>query len=496
MQYKNQLLLLFAFFCISVLIRLPHFNRPLSKHHEFNPAVILLGLESWKQGGGAAKFHFVPLLTYQNPADKVPFKAPYVDQNNNAVYLSFGPGWYVIPYIIFTILDMPFSAFSLQLLNLCFLIMAVVLLFRLASYLSVLAGYRSAIPAIGACFVFLFNPSILWFMGNGWVCTGIVLPFLILIIHSGLKMLLEPHRIKWPGLTTLFLAGIASIYIDWYGVCFLAAVAFASLMKIRQNKKYILVFFVSAIAIFSGVIIIALQFASYLGWEQVVKYWTSRYQDRGFSNIQDSEVLYVVKIGRNLATSFLPAVLALIVGYTLIKKTAPTSRIPAALKYAVLISFGACVINTLLFLNWAGEHDFGVIPYILGISLFAIWPTGELPGRKYLAWLGIFIFTASVVQYYFINYPGKQTASGFPYSSYETTGKQIAVLTSRDERIFSNSPFLVYQYYAKRNFTRANNYQDAIQLARKYKVDKWVWIKIREKKDGADIEEFTRSTSR
>ena len=77
MKSNQAVFLLILFFVLSVVIRLPHLDRPLSKHHEFNPAVILMGLESWKEAGGPEKFNYIPLLTYQNAADTLLEKGPY-----------------------------------------------------------------------------------------------------------------------------------------------------------------------------------------------------------------------------------------------------------------------------------------------------------------------------------------------------------------------------------------------------------------------------------
>ena len=138
------------------------------------------------------------------------------------------------------------------------------------------------------------------------------------------------------------------------------------------------------ITISCSVILIAYQFASYLGWDQVVEYWTSRYQDRGLSVSHRSKFVFSLKILRNLGTGFLPAIFCLVVGFLVVKKRFLGERFPLPLKWAVLLTLSACILDNIVFLNWAGEHDFSVLPYSIGISLMSMWLIIHLPGPKQL----------------------------------------------------------------------------------------------------------------
>ena len=61
---KSKWLLLLIFF-ISVIIRIPNLDRPLSKHHEFNAALILIPIDNWNQTS-PFDFNFGPVMSYQN----------------------------------------------------------------------------------------------------------------------------------------------------------------------------------------------------------------------------------------------------------------------------------------------------------------------------------------------------------------------------------------------------------------------------------------------
>ena len=59
-------------FIIYLLVRLPNFNRPVSKHYEFNTAVILINIISWRQAGGGNHFYYTPVMNFQHTGDKLP----------------------------------------------------------------------------------------------------------------------------------------------------------------------------------------------------------------------------------------------------------------------------------------------------------------------------------------------------------------------------------------------------------------------------------------
>lgn len=409
------------------------------------------------------------------------------------MYLSFGPGWYVIPYLVFNSFNIPFTPLALQILNLCFLLASLFLLYRFIYYLCAKMGYDPILPGMGACFVFLFSPSILWYLGNGYVCTGIVLPFLITILHYGVKMLYDPDKIGGRSLLVFFLAAICSIYIDWYGISFLAVICLALLLRIRQNKKYWLFILISSLAIACGTLLILLQFVSYTGWQPVNDYLTSRYHDRSFSNPDINKVWYVTKILFHLVTGFLPVLITLVLAVVIIRKSTIRYTFTGPIQTAVILSLSACLLHSLLLLNWSGDHDFSVIPFSISLSVLSAWAVHNIVHAKHRLLLAILLFFSALAQYYYINFPGPNTMQGLPYSSFQQTGKLIARLAASDEKIFCSEDYRIYQYYAKRSFTYASSYEKALQIANRYHVRKWVWIKIRETPDTIFIEEVRRS---
>ena len=60
---------LLLIFLVSIIIRIPNLNRPISKHHEFCTAVALRIIQIWDEVG-ISTYDFNPVMTYPNESDK------------------------------------------------------------------------------------------------------------------------------------------------------------------------------------------------------------------------------------------------------------------------------------------------------------------------------------------------------------------------------------------------------------------------------------------
>src|SRR5436189_51957 len=88
---KRTLPVLLAIFLLSVAVRLPQLNRPLSRHHEFCTAIALRVMQIWYDNG-IEKYNYNPVMTYSNNADKfinnhANQTGKMVDSNGNFYYV-------------------------------------------------------------------------------------------------------------------------------------------------------------------------------------------------------------------------------------------------------------------------------------------------------------------------------------------------------------------------------------------------------------------------
>src|SRR5579863_5538708 len=204
-------------FVLSVLLRIPNLDRPVSKHHEFNTAVILINLESWRQAGGGSVFHFVPLLNFQNSGDKTPDLSPaYADKKGNVMYLSYGPGWFVLPYFIYELFHLPNDPVYLQIINLVFNLAAVILIFYLLELLIPAQSDKKYLFILAASFLFMFLPATLWYFGNGYINIDVMLPFVIAFFLLLIPMLGSASAISLRKLFLLSTQILILLYLDWF----------------------------------------------------------------------------------------------------------------------------------------------------------------------------------------------------------------------------------------------------------------------------------------
>lgn len=476
---SKALLLTLLFFSISLLVRLPALTRPLSKHHEFNAAIILIGIESWRQAGGAADFHYVPLMNYQHPGDLDPEKAVNIDKKGNALYLSIGPGWYIIPYAFFQLFHLPATPLNLRLLSLLISSLIVLLSFFFFEELIPPGTSKRFTRICTAASLFMFNPGLLWYLSNGYVHITALLPFLLLLLILLLPMLRSPENIRAIPLLLLALSVILSVYMDWFMLFLCAAICPLTLSLARKHLKYLFLTSVLLIALFTGIALIFWQFASYTGITTVAEYWKLRFLARSFVNSNNSTPFNMLSVAGHLVSAYLPALLfllgCLIVQW--VKKIHPGwSRTET--QFALLYTAALC-LNWLVLNNWAAEHEYSVVPAALPLA----WIGATLlpaSNKVSIAFIGLF-FILSTVQFYYINPPGPISRSGMPYDTYQTFGRHLRGLSPRD-KIFAQLPEAcpMIEYYAGRNITFAQDSSEAKQLMRIWNIDTAVWVESEE----------------
>lgn len=260
-QYKGLLLLLL----LLLLLRVPHFNRPLSKHHDFNNAVILINAVSWQQAGGGAAFAYTPVMNFQGESNKLLENGPHIDANGNHVYLSFGPGWYVLPYFIFTSLHITPSPAALEIISIVIGLLTVVLLYAL---LYQWLQHKPMVLITTAFFALMPGP--LWYMGHSYVTTAIMLPLVLCFFYLWYKADQANANMNIGYQFCISVCIVALMYIDWIAA-FLAAGfgiwAWSNRNRIASGHT---LFFTAALSAATGILLIGWQFAQHVGWPQVM----------------------------------------------------------------------------------------------------------------------------------------------------------------------------------------------------------------------------------
>ncbi len=477
MTKSRAFVIVLLLFVLSVLLRLPNLNRIVSKHHEFNTAIVLINMQSWRQAGGGFRFHFIPLLNYQNPGDKLPPKAYFsIDSVGNLMYISFGPAWYVIPYFFYELLNLPVKPVYLQIINLFFNLALTLLFFYLLNYV-IPAENKNKYPVIiCSCFFLIYSPCMLWYLGNGYTNIGIMMPFVITFFFLITSFIIAPKNINTARLLMLFINIIILVYFDWFIITAWPVVTIALLFKLKNNKKYIWPIAVISLAVIAGLTLMFWQFASYAGWHIVSTYWLSRIGDRSIINFHH-KILNVIKyILQNFMTSYLPVLVLLLISFLILKRKKIILHFSGAEKIFIAIYTASVILYNLVLSEWTSEHEYAIIPWSILFSFVAAKIIIAVFRKQQLTTFIILFFVATMLQYYFINRPGKISREGTPYASFKSFGDSLRQVPA-DYKIFINMKYNpMIEFYAGRNLYVVTDYDSALRYMRNWNVSKAVWI--------------------
>lgn len=160
---------------LSVIVRWPNLiHRPLSNlHGEDALSHVLVTMRAYDETP-ASIHYFRPIFTlgadYNKFIDNLP-TASYMDDKGNNYYISFPPLFFVLPYAVFKVFQIPIEVVPLRLFNVTIGLLVTVLLYCfLRSFLRWIFPRRSIGKIEGAALasasLYLFAASSLWGHGN------------------------------------------------------------------------------------------------------------------------------------------------------------------------------------------------------------------------------------------------------------------------------------------------------------------------------------------
>ena len=472
-------------FLMSLLVRLPNLDRPLSKHHEANAALVLINAEVWNEKGPAAS-NYLPVNAYHFAGDN------FNDSTNLAkgfvINNSFGALWYILPYYFFKLLQVQPSPLLLQVYNLLLHAITLWLVYGIAIMLFSKTEKGKQLALCLALF-YAFAPGPLWFHGNGYSHEIAVLPFVFGAVLLYLQMLRDA-KINGGRLLLLFLLVVGGILCDWL-MCFVAfAIFVAEIISFRKREQPFLLPPVFTAAVAAGVGIVVWHFSSFMGFDNYLQALTSRYLHRGVTGESERGGIaanvgilsfYLLAYGM-----LLPAAFA-----SLISKRCRTSINNLPLLKGFLIAATLVVAgHHIIFKGFTVVHDYSVTKAAIIIVILAA--VFILLMRRY--WIRIalvvLLLASNLIIYYAVNRPGQVAANGQPYNYFEKLGKEMKAVAEPDEYVFTNAPEFSYNlvYYSKRYYRLVPNEQEARQLFEKLPGNSAIYIHT----NGFDYDRFVR----
>ncbi len=487
MRIRTYQVALVLIFIASVIIRIPNFNRPLSKHHEFNAAMVLIGIDHWTENGGPSSTFYCPVLNYNNEGDRnLDLQTSLLtDKKGNLIYASFGAGWFLYPYYFFKLFGLTPSVATLTIFNVVLSLICMLLVFFIARKVFSEQDSTQPIKSLVTVFIFVLNPCTLWYNGNGYVHEVMVLPFFLMQVNLFIDFLKDGTKLSKSRLLFYFIVTVLGVFSDWLCIVWLMVTFIYAMRKVAAERKWLSYLMVAFAAGLFSVLLVVLHYGYYLGVSDYITALAERYQSRGFLNINIQSAVYMLlKVGKHYLTSYssvllLFAIAGIVSLFRYVKRKESASPLPVFSKQIIFLALATAFLHHILFIEFSSVHEYSVFKSSLFLSLAscALLFAYRIPIRIIL----VVFFTASLFQYYYINRIGEISFNGDRYDYTAVTGKIINQNAKADEVVFVDDSQMRPQisYYAKRTILNASTLKEAkLVLRQQPGKQKGVWFEI------------------
>ena len=464
---NRSLLIILAAFLVSVAVRVPQLDRPLSAHHEYCTAFTLIALTNWYEDGFAAH-HGVPSGGFVQQAEQL-FPPDKFSRNERAVgtyYFSHPPLAYDLPYLLFSICGAAPNVIGLQLFNLFFhLITAFALFFAVRSVFP--QGSETQAPLFAALLYF-FMPAPLWFHGNAYMSDLFVQNMWVLHLVFAIRVF---QRKDAPSAGLLLLLGLTlflTVYTSWLGVFAAATAVVVALWQFRgtSRTRTLQLVGVAGAAVFLAVGLTAYRYLQVIDASALIQHFTDRFAVRGSFAMPDGPLPHLKQMVINYRMGYLPVLISL--GILLFL------RVRRAHLFHALNTPGLCLFVALTgipvlldhaFLLQYADHDFSALkagPLLCGLAGIGI---SVFPTRWSMAAIGATCL-AGLLYFYKINPFGAKAEER--YAKEMELGLMIRKGSRPDDVVFaidlSAEPQVAW--YAHRNIIRVGTVQQAEEFLR------------------------------
>ncbi|MEZ4979111.1 MAG: hypothetical protein R2772_07420 [Chitinophagales bacterium] len=484
------ILLLIGIFLVSVLIRIPNLNRPLSKHHEFVSAVSLRVMSIWEKDG-AWKYRFNPVMSYPNEADKyinnwASTTGEMLDKEGNYYYVSHPPFAYILPYAFFQLLHLKVNVLNLQIFHLLVNFICALFIYLIVCLLGEQKPFaRIYWSGIVGYLVYLFSAGVLWFQSNTYMSDMLVHLFFVLSVYTMLKLLMRKKFFspKYLVLYAIFL--FLMIYTSWLGLFFAFSVFLYSFIKLRKEKVFIPLNLITLLVSVAALALFIYQYSLIAGFDVLKNQLLNRLGERG-SLSENTSLLQQLKhlayliylMLKGYITSYFPLFL-LLVGFVYLTITRAKLRIvftKNGYRFLWLSTLPVILLHFFL-LNYSG-HDFVSLYGSLFLSVLIAILYDKLKKAQTLSNYQLnggitALVLLSILSYFYINKPGAYSFKNDYYAQSMDLGEQVKTEAKKDQVVFilgklSVDPQLIY--YAERNIVKITSKEEAFAFLKQRKL--------------------------
>ena len=500
-------LILIAIFAFSVAIRWVNIDRPLSKHHEFVTGVSLRIIQIWYDEG-AANFKYNPSMNYAGTPNKfinnhASTTGTMLDEEGNYYYISHPPLAYLFPYVVFKTIKVRPTIRSLQIFHLVINFFSAYFIYLIICLLGQQRPFGKVyISGIVGFLVYLFNPAVLWFQANTYMSDMLVHVFFIIGVYIMLKLLIR-KRFFSPKYLIYYAVGLfLMIYTSWLGLFFAFAVFLYSMIKLRYERVFLPLVFITIAVTICTLYLIFYQYSQINGVEAYLTQMLNRLGERGstsgsgifgFLTLKFHELKRIII---NYGILYLPIFL-LLVTFGLQVFKGPKLRIVFTKNGYRFLWFSTLPILLLhLFLLGYSGHNFTSLYGSLFLSVLVAILYDKLRQSealsKFQANLGIaVVMVLSIGIYFYINLPGSTSVKRYEYAHDQKLGLEVKNTIAIDEVAFwqgavSLTPQVVI--YAERNIKEITSPEDAIEFLNEHNLKKGRIYKLQPEKGIIGIE--------
>jgi hypothetical protein len=444
---KYYVVLLILAFTLSVLIRIPNLNRPLSKHHEFNAAMILNVCKSWDIAGGPHKHHFTPIIFYGNKEDSVFQEGANFHKGKN-YYVSMGALQFLLPYYFFKLTHLAPSPLHLQIFAIVIGMITATIFFGILSLLFKHKKEKIILSFLGTL-IFIFLHNNLWFFSNAFSHESLALPFYFLWIKYMLQSMYADNKIKTT--TFFYLASILfiGVYTDWLLlVCgCITVLYFLFVAYTRKTQKELLFAFgiITALLFSAGLI-----YYTYSSELSANVYWRML-KDKFFSRTVggNTEQYSMWKIIKQIG-------LHILLAYGLLLAIGFTKRISITFSKPVFIVSLPVLFYSLSLIQFTAENDYALLKWSLVAIVLFLTSWNAIKSRILKMGMVVLVVSTQIGVYFYVNKVGATSRNGDAYNAIKQLAVKINQMNTKGAYIFTFSSIYNYpalMYYTHRNIS-------------------------------------------
>ncbi|NNC94843.1 MAG: hypothetical protein HKN92_04725 [Chitinophagales bacterium] len=479
--YSRTLPILFGVFIVSVILRLPNLDRPLSKHHEFCTAIALRIVQIW-DAEGIEKFGRNPVMNYPGAENKyinnyANTSGDMVDAEGNYYYVSHPPFAYYLPYYVFTVLNINPTVLSLQVLNMLLHFLSGLFIYMTVCLLSKtrVRGQVFA-PALVAFLFYIFAPPTMWFQSNVYMADMLVHVIFIIGLYTALKMIIRERFSTFKYLFAFFLSIFLMVYTSWLGFFFTFALLIYGFVRLQDNTGFFIPIALAMLATSIAIVLIIYQYSSINGFDAYFREAAMRFGMRssfsGASSVTgwiSEKINQVVLLFFNYAVNYGHIILLIgVLIFQTFKKKMPKLEFSENGYRFIWLSSLPVILLHLVFLNYSGQ-DFSVLYasafYAVLMGIMYDKMKAVFAKRSLQMWMaGILVL--GVFMYYFVNRPGSESIKGFKYSHYREIAREMKSEIEGGEVLFVSGykpdPQLITEM--RRNIKQVKSEEEAIKF--------------------------------